>query len=177
MKIKNEITKEFLLLLATGAITLTATMLAPTHGAKLLKRFGKYGRWRIKLLIKRLQAQKIIKATPSGKFVLTAHGKRKVLVYKIRELQIPKHKRWDGKWRVLIFDIPEQQRFLRDVFRNTLREWNFYKLQKSVFVTPYPCEKEIGILCSQSHLNSYVTLILAKTLGRQELIVRKYFNL
>ncbi len=173
---QKDITKEVLLLLATGAVVLTAAMLAPGSTIKLFSKLGRYYRWQIKSLIKRLQKQKVIKMA-SGKFVLTSRGKQKVLVYKLKDIKIPKSKKWDEKWRVLIFDIPERQRFLRDVFRNTLREWDFYKLQKSVFVTPYSCEKEINDLCTESGLNSCVTLIMADSLGGQEGAVRKYFNL
>ena len=44
-------------------------------------------------------------------------------------------KDWDGKWRVVIFDIPEQKRRVRDLFRRKLKHWGFKNWQQSVWVT------------------------------------------
>lgn len=176
--LKGEITREILIMIATGALILTAAGLSssPTRCTKLLSRLGKYYRWQIKRVIKRLKSQKLIKTT-NGKYVLTYKGRQKYFFYKLKSFKLAKPKKWDGKWRILIFDIPEEQRFLRDAFRQTLREWNFYKLQKSVFVTPFPCEKEIENICTESGFNPGIVLILAKKLGNQENHIREYFNL
>lgn len=42
---------------------------------------------------------------------------------------------WDGKWRIVIFDIPEQKRLIRDLFRRNLKKWGFRHLQKSVWIS------------------------------------------
>lgn len=42
-------------------------------------------------------------------------------------------KEWDGKWRVVIFDIPEEKRIIRNLFRRNLKKWGFKHLQKSVW--------------------------------------------
>ena len=42
---------------------------------------------------------------------------------------------WDGKWRIVIFDIPEQKRLIRDLFRRNLKKWGFKHLQKSVWIS------------------------------------------
>lgn len=44
-------------------------------------------------------------------------------------------KDWDGKWRVVIFDIPEQKRVIRNLFRRNLKKWDFKPLQKSVWIS------------------------------------------
>lgn len=44
-------------------------------------------------------------------------------------------KDWDGKWRVVIFDIPEEKRVIRNLFRRNLKKWGFKHLQKSVWVS------------------------------------------
>src|SRR3989344_7059632 len=65
---------------------------------------------------------------------LTPKGNLKVLLAKAK---IQKQQKWDGKWRLVIFDIPENKRELRDKFRTLLKKNNFYKLQHSVFFHPY----------------------------------------
>ena len=61
----------------------------------------------------------------------------------IAELHIKKQKEWDGLWRMVIFDIPEKKRDVRNSLRTTLLRGGFAKLQHSVLVCPFPCEKEI----------------------------------
>jgi phenylacetic acid degradation operon negative regulatory protein len=56
-------------------------------------------------------------------------------------------KTWDGKWRMVLFDIPDAQTQLRDELRATLQIVGFLRVQNSVYVFPYPVpslEKEIG---------------------------------
>lgn len=42
---------------------------------------------------------------------------------------------WDGKWRIVIFDIPEQKRIIRNLFRRNLKKWGFKHLQRSVWIS------------------------------------------
>lgn len=44
-------------------------------------------------------------------------------------------KSWDGKWRVVVFDIPEQKRIVRNLFRRNLKKWGFTQVQKSVWIS------------------------------------------
>ncbi len=77
---------------------------------------------------------------------LTPAGEKEAGKYQINKLKIKRQKNWDKKWRLIIFDIPEDRRIKREAFRGKLKEFNFYRLQKSVWVYPYPCEAEIKLL-------------------------------
>ncbi len=77
---------------------------------------------------------------------LTQEGRRRCERYHIDALQIQKQKRWDGTWRILLFDVLENQRTVREALRGKLKELGFYKLQKSVWVHAFPCKKEITTL-------------------------------
>lgn len=59
------------------------------------------------------------------------------------DLVIKKPNKWDGMWRLIIFDIPESQRLVRDVLRAKIVAAGFVQLQKSVFVIPWPCKTDI----------------------------------
>ena len=58
-------------------------------------------------------------------------------------MKIRKPAKWDGKWRIVVFDIPENLRSIRQALREHLCRLQFYQLQKSVFVLPYECGDEI----------------------------------
>jgi DNA-binding transcriptional regulator PaaX len=80
-----------------------------------------------------------------GRLRLTDKGQH-VLLRASLEPQFHKKQRWDGKWRVLIFDIPEYRKGLRQKVRNTLRTVGFRRLQDSVWAFPYDCEDFIVLL-------------------------------
>jgi len=81
------------------------------------------------------------------KFIcLTERGKEKLAKYELGDLEIKKPKRWDEKWRVVVFDIKEKRRSTRDFLRATLNKLGFVKLQNSVWVFPYDCEELVVML-------------------------------
>ncbi|MCX7881485.1 MAG: hypothetical protein N2482_03195 [Patescibacteria group bacterium] len=52
-------------------------------------------------------------------------------------------KEWDGLWRVVIFDIKEIEKHLRDKLRRKLKSWGFALWQESVYISPHPILKEV----------------------------------
>jgi len=77
---------------------------------------------------------------------LTKEGKKKAGRFQIDDLKIKKPKKWDNKWRILIFDIQDKQKAKREALRGKLKEMDLYQLQKSVWVYPYDFKKEIVLL-------------------------------
>ena len=77
---------------------------------------------------------------------LTPKGERELRLLEIHDFEVKRPKRWDQKWRVLIFDIPEYRKGLRDKIRHTLESIGFVRLQDSVWVYPYDCEDLIAFL-------------------------------
>ena len=128
--------------------------------------------------LKRLEKKKFIKFKDSDSFVLTEGGKGILLKFEIDDIRLPDFasQNWDKKWRVLIFDIPEISRAARDLFRNKIQELEFYTLQKSVYVTPRPCEKEIMGLARMLKIEKSVHILEASKLGSNERVVRKFFG-
>lgn len=77
---------------------------------------------------------------------LTPEGKKRVGKDDIDTLAVAQPKRWDGQWRLLLFDIPTRERNKREALRGKLIELGFSMLQKSVWVHPYECSNEVAIL-------------------------------
>src|SRR3989344_8474311 len=83
--------------------------------------------------------------TKDGKAHLTPKGEKLAALLGKGKLAPKKPKRWDGKWRVLIFDIPERRKGTREQTRRTLLSLGFKRLQDSVWVYPYDCEDLITL--------------------------------
>ena len=90
--------------------------------------------------------------------LLTQKGADKILKIKLKTKE--KKKRADGKWQMLIFDIPETKRRLRDLLRDSLRFLGYEMLQKSIWVCPNDIFKETEILLRKYSLDQYVKLFL-----------------
>ncbi|HEY4504456.1 MAG TPA: CRISPR-associated endonuclease Cas2 [Candidatus Paceibacterota bacterium] len=71
---------------------------------------------------------------------LTDKGEEIVAKYKLGSLTIKKPWRWDGKWRLVMFDVKESRKIKRDLLRKQLSGLGFVRLQNSVWVYPYPCQ-------------------------------------
>ena len=107
------------------------------------------------------------------KFELTNKGE--ILLMKISPASI-KRPKWDGKWRIVCFDVGEGQRAKRDIFRDELKSLGFIQMQRSVWVSPYPCEKYIEILRVEHNFGKNMQYILAEKISGDKRI-RKHFKL
>lgn len=177
------ITKAVLIMLAAGAVV-GAALLFP-GSAFLFKEISK-SRWEqvkkrgiLRATIKRLERQKLISwREEHGKQILTLteKGKKKTLQFKLEDLRLTIPKKWDGFWRVIVFDIPEDKKIAREVFRQKLKQMEFHKWQKSVFVTPWECKDEIDFLRHTFEIAPYVQYVLAKEIPGLDIKLFKKFE-
>lgn len=129
--------------------------------------------------ITRLRKEKLVTVEErSGETVvtLTKNGKRRILKYSLETLAIDTPRTWDGRWRLAIYDIPKKKKRLRDLFRQTIQNLGFYQLQESVWLYPYPCEREIAFLREYYSIGSEVVYIVASKL-EDDSPYRTYFSL
>ena len=83
----------------------------------------------------------------NGKYYeLTIEGGKKLRQLELRGYKLARPKKWDRKWRVIIFDIPEKNKRVREQIRNLFISAGLFRLQDSVWVYPYDCEDVIGLL-------------------------------
>lgn len=95
---------------------------------------------------------------------ITEKGRRQILRSSLDRLAPQQEERWDGIWRIVIFDIPDKHKAEREGFRDRLCQLRMYCMQESVFVTPYPCEREVEFLIYAFSIASYVRIIRTREL-------------
>ena len=171
------------LLLLTAGVALGLTN-SPRRQFYIINQVAK--EWRLineralKRAIRRLYESKLIDAKDNDDgtttIVLTQKGKNKALTYKIDDIEIPKMKKWDGKWRIVVFDVPEKFKKARKALARALKIMNFYPLQKSVFVHPFECENEIDFVVEFFSVRPCVRYILADHIDN-ELHIKHHFGL
>ena len=93
--------------------------------------------------------------------VLTHKGIDKALRarFKIEGIQ-EKKKRKDGKWIMIIFDVPEAYKKSRELLRSILQNLGYKIFQKSVWVTPYDVSEKTEELLQFYNLEKYVRIFL-----------------
>jgi DNA-binding transcriptional regulator PaaX len=126
-----------------------------------------------------LKAKRLLSiAEKDGQQVLTLseNGKKWVLQFDLDKIVIKIPRKWDGYWRLVLFDIPEKRKAGREALRSKLKQLGFYQLQKSCFIHPFDCKSEIDFISEIFEVSPYVNFILAKEIeGASQLM--KYFNL
>lgn len=173
--------RTLLLIMAGTALAFSGT---PSRYGRIVKTaardWGKINRKELSRAIRKLYTSKLIHYAelPDGstEVVLTREGREVALRYKLDELTIPKPANWDRKWRVILFDVPEHLKVLRDTLRQQLLKMGCVALQKSVFVHPYECRNEIDFVIEVFGARRYVRFIEATTIDN-ELHLKKKFRL
>jgi phenylacetic acid degradation operon negative regulatory protein len=83
---------------------------------------------------------------------------------KISLLELSK-KKWDGYWRLVVFDIKEIERNTRDFLRRKLKEWGFVMWQESVYISPHPILNEIDEFLKVKKLFPKVVTMESRLIG------------
>ena len=94
------------------------------------------------------------------RLVLTHKGKRLLNQKALENLYPPRLHTWDKKWRLVLFDIPEEFKKGRDGFASGLKRMGFVQIQKSCLGFPFPCLDEVEILADFHEVRPFVTFLV-----------------
>ena len=112
-----------------------------------------------------------------GEFIeITSKGREMAKKYFVNQLEISIPKVWDKKWRLVIFDIPDDKRNARDILREKLEAIGFLKLQESVYVFPFDCQSEIGLLKRIYFIEPYVQYIVADRIETEINLIERFYD-
>lgn len=152
------------------------------YGAKELygwvpKRFNKHNLSRV--VSNRIFTGDLEKIIKNGQIFLrlTSAGKEKVRRdFPMLSLS---HKKWDGKWRVVIFDIAEVNKFARESLRRKLKELGFGMLQESVWVTPHDIGQDMREFLESKKLGAYAFVLEVSGFlaGDKKLLIERIWKL
>lgn len=175
-------------LMLVGAGVFLAASLAIPNLPLALKPFinnqDEYKVWKrfnisyLKRTLYRLEKQKLVEFSESEGFEIvkiTESGKRRILKYAIDQLSIEKPKLWDGKWRLISYDIPGNLKPLRKIFRENLCVWGFFPLHESALLHAYPCERQVEFLREYLGVGEYVRIFTVSKIENDKLF-RDFFG-
>lgn len=172
-----------ILILLMGGLSLGLSH-SPRQQFKILKQigkeWGKINQQALKRAIRSLYERKLTDIRENKdrtlSLILNDKGRQRVLTYEIENIKIIPNKNWDHKWRLVIFDIPEKYKKIREAIRYKLKQLGFYQLQESVFVFPYECQNEIEFLVEFYNIRLHVRQIIAEKIDN-ELHLKQIFKI
>lgn len=152
------------LLLRSFAVAgvISVALVAPQM-TRLLKQLDRPAKNRIHLYrriqqgVARLEKEGLVSVSGERgerRIMITEKGRDMMQKIEFGQYEIQEQAFWDGKWRVLIFDISERRRRVRNQLRRLLEGAGFVRIQDSVWVCPYPCDEFVSLV--RAHLKSGV---------------------
>ena len=176
-------TKQKVLLILLGGLALGLSR-SPKQYFRIAKQIGRewkeINRQSLERAARSLYKSKLVEMKNNSDgtttMVLSKEGKKIALAYDISDMKIKEPRKWDSRWRILMFDVPEKMKKVRESFRMHLKQMGFYEFQKSVFVHPYPCEDEFEYIVEFYNARRYLRFVVADKIDN-ELELKKHFGL
>lgn len=85
-------------------------------------------------------------------------------------------RRWDHRYRLVMFDIPERRKSTRERIRLEMRELGFLRIQDSAWLYPYDCEDLVALLKADLHIGKDVLYAVIEEI-ENDLWIKKHFGL
>lgn len=105
---------------------------------------------------------------------ITKAGRRRAVKADFANLKIARPEKWDKKWRLVFFDIPESRRTARNALSLKLNRLGFRKLQKSAWIHPFPCLQAVEIVVDEYKVARYVSYIETYHIDNDKVLRQKF---
>jgi len=166
---------------AIGVVVVIAA--AAPNAAQLLRFFPGYKKgarfnYQYKSALSKLAAKGfVIFVEDRGrKFARLTDAGQHLLAIEQARTGLKKKRRWDRRWRVVIFDIPERRRASRTRLRLFMQECGFVRLQDSVWVYPYDCEDLMALAKTEFRIGADALYMIVEQIERDSYL-REHFGL
>ena len=109
---------------------------------------------------------------------ITQKGRQKLASLKLDNKNTLSNPTWDGKWRIILLDLPETRKAEREALRYLLKKAGFVCLKNSAYVSPYPFEFLFQNMKKDFELTTELMIIVTETLDPDtEIVLKETFNL
>ena len=178
-------TVDAILRLAAAGTFISAALLLPNLPQALekpldaaMKKLDKRSREReIRKALYYMKEQNLLRGSYEHGLKITKKGRSRLEKKDIERLRIPRPAKWDKKWRIIFYDIPETSKYHRNLLAAKLNGLGFYQLQRSVWVHPFPCRDEIEKVTSFYKVSSHVTYLETEKIDNQKKLISRFKKL
>src|SRR3989338_114334 len=170
-----------LAVVAIGVVVFIAST-AP-NAAQLLRFFPGYKKgarfnFQVKSALSRLVAKGLVVFVEKGgkRYARITEKGKHMLDLETARMQVVKKKRWDRRWRLVIFDIPERHRSVRIRLRKSMASCGFERLQDSVWAYQYDCEDLIALVKAEFRIGADALYLIVEQMEHDKHL-REHFHL
>lgn len=103
---------------------------------------------------------------------ITRKGRRRAKKADFDNLQIAIPKKWNKKWHLVLFDIPERYHNDRSAMTRKFRKLGFIRLQQSAWIHPYPCRDEVDVIAQNYGLSRYVSYLETSHIDNERELIK-----
>ena len=170
---------------ALAVIGLAGTLAIAAVAPNMFQLLGKTGvltrlKYRSKGVLARLKYRGEIEFVERDgkKYVQLTDKGEKILDLQRQKLNLTnkKPKKWDRRYRLVMFDIPEKRRRIRKLLRLEMQEIGFLRVQDSVWIYPFDCEEFVALLKADMRIGKDILYAVVEEIENDKWI-RKHFNL
>lgn len=163
-----------------------ASMVAPNAvqmiGKVYLRHLNKRERNReLQSVMRYMQRQGLVVVTEQGgefSVSITERGKRRHARFQFENLHIPAMERWDQKWRIVMFDVPEKHASARRALAIKLQDTGFKLLQKSAWVHPFDCREQVELIkYVYPELARYIVFLETDTIDSHNQLLKQFHSI
>ena len=161
-------------MVATGAVPDFSKIIKYYTSAKKGARFN----YQTKTALGRLFAKGLItfEDRDGSRYARITDKRKRVLELETQKVSLAKKKKWDKRWRVVIFDIPERRKNVRNRLRRFMNTYGFVRLQDSVWVYPHDCEDLIALAKAEFRIGFDVLYMIVERIEHDKHL-REHFKL
>jgi len=109
--------------------------------------------------LRRYKFVRHVKEKENDAYLLTPKGEARLRNIVIDDIKIKNQKNWDGKWHLVMYDLPIRFKKVREAFRWKLKDLDFFQFQKSAWIYPYSCKEEILFVADFFGVRKYVEIL------------------
>lgn len=183
-KVKNKLRTDDLLFdlfalgLGAAVVAMPALGAAAIFVKQVEKHTKRYSRSQLRNSFYALKRQGYIAVGKKGEVHFSPKARTVVEIERIKRNFSEKRKQvWNKRWCIVLFDIPNRKRSARDALRHLLKRLGFIQMQKSTWLFPFSCQKEIADLKKFFMLNDReVRVIETESIG-EDREYRRLFSL
>lgn len=121
-----------------------------------------------------MKTKQLIRGDYQHGLQITPKGRKRLEKIEFAKISINRPDTWDKKWRLVFFDIPEDRRHLRIAFINKLKQLDFYQLQKSAWLHPFPCREIIETVATYYDVDSYISYVEVLYIDNQKKLMKQF---
>ena len=170
------------MLITIGAVGLIAVSTIAPNMFQILGRSGALARlkYQTKGVLARLKMKgeiEFIERDGKRYARLTERGEASLALSRQKmSLADGKPRKWDRRYRLVIFDVPEKRKKIREHLRSQMREVGFLRIQDSAWIYPYDCEEFVALLKADLHIGKDVLYAVIEEI-ENDARIRKHFGL